>query len=324
MESSSRVRFGVLIAVAAASLLAVGCQTPPAAQSVPPGGRVIATTPPGTFVELETASGDLSQVVYEQGPYSQFYLANSGGSFVLSDESTGTRTTLPFPRSATKTGVSLAPDGRTMVFSSPDPSLQSGTVPRNCRDDNGFFQPLTPAYCAELYRYDIDTGAVQQLTGLDAPSTFHNIRPRVSADGSAVEFVVSSLVPESGSVEARLDLATGEVQELPDGHGLKWDRGDTVVRWTASLMRLTATDVATGQVTVLPTPLDALYESSAANGRYIVFSATGGRFLVDTVDATMRSIPGTWVDDTATHYAVVQNNVAPSGGGRVIVAPLTP
>lgn len=285
---------------------------------------MIANTPPGTFVELETASGDLSRLVYEQGSYSEFYAENSGGSYRLYDEATGTTTQLPFPRRAYETGVSLSADGRTLVFASPDPSLQDGAVPLNCRDYNGFFQPMTPTYCAELYRYDIDTGAVEQLTGLDSPSMLHNSRPRVSADGSTVDFTISSLVPESGSSEARLDLTTGEVEELPNDSILEWDRGDTIVSWTSYLFRLAATDVASGEVTLLPTPMYATYESSAANGRYIVFTGTGGHHLVDTVEATMRTIPGTWVDDTATDYVLVQNNVAPSGGGRVIVAPIDP
>lgn len=323
MGSRLRAGCGALAAVAA-SLVGVACQTPPAPQTLPAGGRVIVNTPPGTFVELETASGDLSRLVYEQGSYSEFFAENSGGSYRLYDDATGTTTALPFPRRAYETGVSLSADGRTLVFASPDPSLQEGPVALNCRDDNGLFQPMTPTYCAELYRYDIDTGAVQQLTGLDAPSMLHNTRPRVSADGSSVDFAISSLIPESGSSEARLDLATGEVVDLGTDSILEWDRGDTIVSWTSYLFRLAATDVASGEVTLLPTPLYATYESSAANGRYIVFSATGGRFLVDTVEATMRTIPGTWVDDTATEYVLVQNNVAPSGGGRVIVAPIDP
>lgn len=324
MRSTRRAGFGLLAVVAATCLIGVGCQTPPVGQAVPPGGRVIATTAPGSYIELETASGDLSRLVYEQGSYSQFFAENSGGSYQLYDEATGTTTQLPFPRRAYETGVSLSADGRTLVFASPDPSLQDGPVPLNCRDYNGFFQPMTPTYCTELYRYDIDTGAVQQMTGLDAPSNFHNSRPNVSADGSTVEFTISSLIPESGSALARLDLATGEIEELPYSHVLEWDRGDTIVSWTSYLFRLAATDVASGQVTLLPAPLNATYESSAANGRYIVFSGTGGRHLVDTVEVTMRTIPGTWVDDTATSSLLVQNNVAPSGGGRVIVAPLDP
>lgn len=325
MRSRSSRGITMLAVVAAASLIGVACQIPPSPQTLPPGARVIATTPARSYVEVETASGDLSRVVYEQGPFSDFFLSNSGGAFYLVDEASGTTTQLPFPRRGSQTGVGLSGDGQTLVFASPDPSLQEGPVPMNCRTDNGLFQPLTPTYCTELYLYDIDTGDVQQLTGLDAPSMFHYIRPRVSADGSTVDFTISPLIRESGSTGARLDLATGEIQALAPDAPLEWDRGDSIVQWTNYDFRLTATDVSSGEVTVLPTPLYATYVSSAANGRYIVFlSDTGGHYLVDTEEATMRPIPGTWVDDTATDYVLAQNNVAPSGGGRVLVAPIAP
>jgi Tol biopolymer transport system component len=320
MGSRSRVVFGVL--AIAAAVVAAGCQTPPTDQSVPPGGRVISTSPAGTFLEIEAASGDLSRVVYEQYAYAS---SSNGGSFHLYDEATGTTTPLPFPRRSPQTGVSISADGETIVFSSPDPSLQDGPVPMNCRDYTGTFQPLTPTYCAELYLYDPDTGTVRQLTGVDTPSTLNNSQPRVSADGSTVEFRISSLVPESGAAAGRLDLATGEIEELPWTHELVWDRGDTVVRWLSYLFRLTVTDVASGEVTVLATEDPLTYESSAGNGRYLVFTeATGRRRLVDTVEGTTRPVLGVWVDDTATEYVTVQNRVAPSGGGRVIIAPLDP
>ena len=93
MGSTFRSVFGVLATVVAASLVGVACQTPPASQTVPPGGRVIVTTPPGTYVELETASGDLARVVYKQGPWGQ-----STGSYQLYDDATGVTTQLPFSR----------------------------------------------------------------------------------------------------------------------------------------------------------------------------------------------------------------------------------
>ncbi len=323
MGPGLRAALSMTVVVTVVTLLGTACQEPPSDAAVPTGGRIIATTPPGTYVEIETASDDLSRVVYEQGPYTDYYLLRSGGSFHLIDESTGTTTRLPFPRRGGQTGVSLSADGTTLVFSSPDPTLQSGPVPMNCRDWHGLFQPLTPTYCAELYRYDPDTGEVEQLTGLDEPSPFHNVNPRLSADGSSVEFTISSLVPESGSIRGRLDLATGLVEELPASSVVTWDRGDTVVEWTPDLSRLTSTDVATGAVTRLPTPEPSELVSSSGNGRYVVLTAGNGwHHLVDTVEATTRVIPGTWVDDTASNYLMAQNNVAPDGRGRVINGPL--
>jgi len=318
-----RASLGMTAVVTVVTLLGSACQEPPSDRAVPTGARVIATTPPGTYVEIETASDDLSRVVYEQGPYRDYYMLDSGGSFHLIDETTGTTTELPFRRSSGKTGVGLSGDGTTLVFSSPDPALQSGPVPMNCRNWHGFFQPLTPTYCAELYRYDLDTGEVEQLTGLDEPSRFHNVRPKLSADGSTVEFTISSLVPESSSIGARLDLASGALEEFPESSVVRWDRGDTVVEWTSYLSLLTSTDVATGAVTRLPAPEQSELVSSSGNGRYVVFTAGNGwHHLVDTVEATTRVIPGTWVDHTASNYLLTQNNVAPDGRGRVIVGPL--
>ncbi len=323
MGQRRRASLGMTVAVTVVTLLGSACQEPPSDRAIPSGGRIIATTPAGTYIEIETASDDLSRVVYEQGQYGDYYTFDSGGSFHLIDEVTGTTTQLPFSRRSGKTSVGLSADGSTLVFSSPDPTLQSGPVPMNCRDSHGLFQPMTPAYCAELYRYDLDTGEVEQLTGLDEPSTRHHINPKLSADGSTAEITITSLVAEGSSRQGRLDLATGEIELLPSTSVITWDRGDTVVEWTYYAFRLTSTDVATGVVTRLPTPEPSELTSSSDNGRYVVLTAGNGwHHLVDTVDGTTRVIPGSWVDDTAQEYLLVQNNVAPDRRGRVIKGPL--
>ncbi len=311
---------GVL--AAGLAVVATACPPPPTGQQVPPGGRVVATSAQGTSLKIEDASDDLSRIVYGRAAQTTYDYSQDGGAYYLYDDAAGSTTELPFAREHA-TSVGISGDGATVVFSSPDPALQVGPTAVNCRRWNGLFLPLVPVYCAELYRYDPATGAVEQLTGLSGSSLWHNVDPEVSDDGSIVEYSVTSLVPESGSTSARMDIASGVVESLAYTPCCRWDRGDTIVMWDPSYQRLRSTDVATGQVTELLSLDGAELASSAANGRYVVLrDRVGAHHLVDTDTGDVRLIPGSWVDDVAETFAVVQSNVAPSGTNRLILAPL--
>lgn len=321
-----------LTAVVAVMLVAAACgplppdatipPPPPTDQPVPPGGEVIATSPWGTSLGVEAATSDLEHVVYGQSPVLQYDRHYLSGKYFFHDGTSGTTTELPFARELPYAGVDVAEDGTRIVFASPDPDLQVGPVEQNCRRDNGLFQPLTPIHCSELYLYETGSGEIRQLTGLDGSSSLHNIAPELASDGATVEFVEGSLLGEAGRSAARIDLDTGVVEELPWEYCCSWDRGDTIVRAGSGFV--TSTDVATGVSRTLPAPSPALYLSAADNGRWIVVhDGRGGNHLVDTELETYRQIPGSWVDDAAANQLVVQQNVAPTGGARLIVAPLS-
>lgn len=329
-RGSRRRRSAVLAAVALLAAVAVSCGPLPGSpkeQPLPPGATVLATSPPGTSLHVEAATGDLSRIVVGRGSSTQYDLMGSTGSYSLIDTASGATTPLPFTRLYGYTTVDVSGDGSTVVFSSPDPALQVGPVSANCFRVVGLFQPLVPMQCAELYRYDVATGQVDQLTGLSGSSTLHQVNPELSFDGSSVQFEVAALLPETGPSAARLDLVSGEVQEVPWEQCCRWERTDTTVVWDPSYMELTVTDVATGAQTVLPTPFPAEYVSSAGVGRFVVLDALSAPHrVIDTVDGTSRTVPGTgaWVDDTGSRYVTAQTNLAPRGDARVLIGPLDP
>jgi hypothetical protein len=215
-----------------------------------------------------------------------------------------------------------------VILASPDPALQVGPLAKNCRRYDNLFSPLVPIYCAELYRYDLETEELVQLTGLDGSSGMHHLRPRVLPDGRTVEFDYSPAIPETGSVRLRLDLETGEVTNAPGGICCTWVRDGYDVVWTEYGSRITKVAHPSGEETVVfhdPARYWALMWSSD-DGRFHVISAgspdtaTSYR-LIDVELETVKTVKTEWFSQDGSKYALVQRNVAPNGDDRLIIAP---
>jgi Tol biopolymer transport system component len=305
----------------------------PVEQSLPPGGRTIATGLPGAGMWIEDTDDDLSAVVYGQNYYTFPNQYPHGGRYWLYDDHAKASTLLPVREDplAGPSGVGVGPDGRWVVFASPDPDLQVGPVERNCVRFDGLFQPMPAIYCAELYRYDLASGELTQLTGLGGSSEFHHVDPDVSADGSSVQFMYGPAIPEAGMTERRLDLATGVVEDLPFAWCCTWQRGTDEVRWDEQTGVLTSTDLGTGEVTTLFGGGDAYWYLawSSDDGRFVVLSSAASPSrdifrLVDTDDGSVREVPSQWISQDGSHYALRQQNVAPTGDDRLVLGPVQP
>lgn len=331
--SGKRRRTAVTAALVGLVVLATACPPPggfPVEQAVPPGGRIVVQGLPNANMAIESINGDLSAVVYLQDYYTFPDQWSTGGRFWLYDDRTGASTLLPvrYERSEGPSGVSVSPDGRWVVFASPDPALQVGPTAMNCRRYDGFFQPMPPIYCAELYRYDLVTEELEQLTGLGGSSPYHHLSPTVLADGRTVEFEYGPGVPESGSWTKRLDLETGVIVDVPDEPCCTWvrDTYDVVwVEWTSTIRKV---DRATGEVTTLFTDDERYWARmwSSDDGRYHVFSAGSPETptvyrLIDAEEETVREVLSEWFSQDGSTFAVVQRNVAPTGDDRLVIAP---
>lgn len=307
---------------------ATACYPPggePTNQSVPPGGRVIVQGRPGSVVFIVDATRDLSRVVYAQHDITLGGPVN--GAYWHYDDVTKAINKLPVRYDVYFTSISLSPDGRSVVFSSIDPTLQAGPTSVNCQRDNGFLQPLTPMYCAELYRYDLDTASLQQLTGLGGSSTLHQLDPEVSDDGLGVDFIRTTGIAPTGSTYHRLDLTTGAVEDLPPSNCCTWNRGSHVVAWDGYSRSVTSTDAVTGEVTNLTGEMATWVEDVIDDGRFVVLneyvSDTKLNYhLLDTDSRTLRPVPSAWLSHDLSRYLLLQRNVLPSGDDRLVVAPL--
>ncbi len=327
-------RLAVTAAMVGLVVLATACPPPgsiPVEQAVPPGGRIVAQGLPSANMWIESVNGDLSAVVYGQDYYTFPDQHSRNGRYWLYDDRTGTSTVLPVRREPAEgpSGVGVSPDGRWVVFASPDPALQVGPVAMNCRRWDGLFLPMPPIYCAELYRYDLVTQQLVQLTGLAGSSLSHHVAPKVLADGRTVEFEYGPAIPESGMSTKRLDLETGTIVDDPSGICCTWARDTYDVVWTEHTSTIKKVDRASGAVTTLFTDDEDRSWArlwSSDDGRFHVFSHGGPETpdifrLIDAEEETVRVVLSQWFSQDGSTFALVQRNVAPTGDDRLVLAP---
>ena len=327
----ARTRTALAALVGTVVLVATACYPPsqnPTAQPIPPGGRVVATGPLLTEMWIEDATDDLSKIVYGQADF-VLSLDRLPHRFWVYDDETGTTTQVPVGR-AEYGQASLSPDGRSIVFASNDRTLQVGPTAVNCLKLGAFFDPDVPYVCNELYLFDLDSGEVRQLTGLDGSSEVNHTSPTFTADGQAIEF---QSVPQPQWAPTptyhRLDLATGEIEDsTPLATPTTWDRGTHVVTWDSATQTLTSQDTVTGDVDTLWDGSEPYsFRRAIADGRFIVLSYwKTDRLelfkLIDTDTGQVRSVSSPWISEDASKYAVVQLNVLPDATDRLIIAPL--
>ena len=316
--------------VLSAGLVAAACYPPsqtPTGQAIPPGGRVVATLPTLTHSVIEDATGDLSKILYAATPW-ELGAQNAPYRFWVYDDDTGTTTEIPV--GGYWGAAAISRDGRQVAFLSNDASKQVGPVAANCVE-RPLWQPEIYHVCHEVYVFDLTTDAVRQLTGLDGSSSVDHMRVRFTDDGSAL--YVESMTTGSWNglpiYRHSIDLATGVATEVPAEPPVeRWDRGTHEVVWDAGTGRLTSVEVGTGEETTLwSDPLAFSLRKAIDDGRFVVLSAWINDQvevfrLVDTDDGTITEIPSPWVSDGASHFAVLQQNVAPEGIDRLIIAPL--
>ena len=327
-----RARTAVFAAVAVAVVMvATACYPPsqtPTGQPIPPGGRVVATGPVLTVMWIEDATPDLSTIVYGRHPFLVVPGDPIPNSFWVYDDHTGRTTAVPVGGGESGSAA-IAPDGRSVVFSSNDPSLQIGPTALNCLYGQAPWSPGTPTVCSELYLFDLHTGLTRQLTGLDGSSPYGHFSPKFSSDGTAVDFLpLGGAVPQPYT-SRRLDLATGVISDSPPGPPCcAWDRGGKAVSWDGATGTLTSTDTTTGQVTTLWANADVFdLDRAIDNGRFVVLSRwvtdqTQVFRLIDTDTGSVREVSSPWIKKDGSTYAVAQQNVAPDGIDRLIIAPL--
>jgi len=311
------------IAMGAVALLASACYPPsqtPQPQSVPPGGRIVATTPALTELEVADANDDLSVVLFRRNDVLISVSDPIPYRFWVYDDVARTTTEMPMGR-AEWGAAALSPDARSVVFSSNDRSLQVGPVASNCRRGNPPWTPLTYVPCSELYLFDRDTGQVRQLTGLTGSSLADHADPRFTDDGTGVTYA-------SPDGRIRLDLTTGELSLAPVAPPCcTWDRGTRHVVWDPGRATLTSEDATTGVVTTLWSTLEPWsLEAAADDGRWVVLSRWETdqklvRRLVNTDTGVQRVVKTPWFSQDGSRYALVQLNVAPEGIDRLILAP---
>lgn len=314
------------MAVAAAALLATACYPPsqtPTDQPIPPGGQVVATGPILTEMWIDDATDDLSTILYSRAPWQLDGTIRTPYKFWVYDDDSGTTTEVPNGR-AEYGSATLAPDGRSVVFASNDPSIQVGPTAINCRTGQPPYgtPPYTYYYCSELYLFDLDTGETRQLTGLDGSSDHSHVAPAFTDDGTAVDV-------STGGRRQRLDLTTGEFTDTPaDPPCCEWDRGSHRVTWDSGTGTLTSQDTASGDTTTLWSHADVYgLEADVGDGRFVVLSRwvtdrTQVFRLVDTETGDVTEVPSRWISEDASRMAFVQLNVAPEAIDRLIVAPL--
>lgn len=327
----TRTRTAMAAVLGTIVVLATACYPPsqnPTDQAIPPGGRVVATGPLLTEMWIEDATADLSKIVYGQSDF-VLSLDRLPRRFWVYDDESGTTTQVPVGR-AEYGEASLSPDGRFVVFASNDRSLQVGPTAVNCVKLGYFFDPDVPYVCSELYLFDLETGEVRQLTGLDGSSVVNHVSPKFTADGQAIEFQrYPQRVWSPTPTYHRMDLATGDVQDAaPTPTPTSWNRGTHVVTWDAATMTLTSQDTATGEVATLWDEDEPFtFRDAIANGRYIVLSYWKTERLelfrlIDTDTGRVRTVPTPWISADGSRFAVVQLNVMPDATDRLIIAPL--
>lgn len=315
----------VAAAFAAAMLVATACYPPsqtPYGQAVPPGGRVVATLPALHTTVIFDVSDDVSSILYGTAP---FELGDPPPyRFWIYDDDTGTRTDVAIGNG---NPVAISPDERSVLFSSEDPALQVGPVAPNCPLVRPW-QPTQIRYCAELYLYDLGSGQIRQLTGLDGSSDTYNTPTGFSEDGSAIDFSRSTGGWAPTYTNHRLDLATGLIDdvELPTRDCCRWDRGTHEIDWDEASWTLTSKDVATGDVTTLFTDTEIWsLDHVRSEGRYLVLSRWVGQTevfkWVDTDTGVVRDVASRWISEDLSRFAVLQQNVAPDGIDRLVIAP---
>ena len=329
-----RVRASTAAIVLAVLAAATACYPPsqaPVGQSVPPGGRVVATSPTLTDMEIEGTTPDLATITYYVTQVDVNIITDPNVRLWVYDDHAGTST--PMPAGKTRyPEAEISPDGRAVVFSSSDKDIQVGPTAVNCwRGTGPTGPPYVAATCRELYLYDLDTGLTRQLTGLTGSSEVGASGLRFTADGSAIEYTASD-GRSTSPIYRRLDLTTGTIEDLgwpppPVARPTSWDRGDHVVAWDDQTGTLTSTDDATGDVTVLwSDPSIYALRTVGSDGRYIVVSNWENNRelfrLIDTDTGAIRVIKTPWVSDDGSRFALVQLNVAPDAIDRLILAPV--
>ena len=288
---------------------------------------MVATLPTLTHSRIEDATGDLSKIVYAATPW-ELGAEDAPYRFWVYDDDA--RTTIEVPVGGSYGAAAISRDGRQVAFVSNDTSKQVGPVAANCIE-RPMWQPEIAHVCHEVYVFDLTTHVVRQLTGLDGSSSIDHMRVRFTDDGS-------SLLVESRTTDTwnglpvyrhSIDLASGVATEVMwEVPVERWDRGTHEVVWSSASGTLTSVDAGTGEVTTLwDDPLVYSLRTVLDGGRFVVLSVwitdqTEVFRLVDTDDGTITEIPSQWVGDGATSFAVLQQNVAPDGIDRLIIAPL--
>ncbi|UDY35848.1 hypothetical protein [Dermatobacter hominis] len=302
------------LVVGAVTACQPGTSAPPPTVPLPAGATVVDISPPGGDLFLESEVGSPSVVLYDR-------LSGAGGDLWLYDDSTGTTEDLGLPFTAR---ASASNDGSVIVFSSADPTLQTGPLAANCKVQPAPFTPLQTAYCSELYLLDRTDGTTHPLTGVGGSSTVSSTSPIVSADGTTVTFWSGTGPVGPPPVRLVMDLATGAVSPAPPLEDPNsWDYGQLHLTWTYE-DGLVRTDTITGDVEQLAlggsnTPWDR-----SSDGRYVVMGSYADGFdLLDVVDGSTRAVPVPNVDDTATRYVGMLYVDAP-GADRLIVGDIPP
>jgi hypothetical protein len=330
---SARTAIAGLIG-ASVMMVTSACYPPsqtPTTQTIPPGGRVVATGPVLTEMWIEDVTDDLSTILYAREDVLVSITEPVPYRFWVYDDRSGTTTEVPVGRAEYGTAT-LAPDGRSVVFSSNDPSLQVGPTAQNCVHQHGPWQPDTYHICGELYLFELDTGLTRQLTGLGGWSLTDNTSPRFTDDATAVDFVGATSADPSSWGRHRLDLATGVISLSPPAPPCcQWLRGNREITWDdATGGTLTSTDMTSGVVLTLWQDVDVFgLLASIDNGRFIVVSrwVTDQQQLfklIDTDTGAARDVSSQWVSKDASRFAVVQRNVTPDATDRLIIARLAP
>ncbi len=328
-------RAGILAAAVVAALMAAACFPPsqtPSEQTVPPGGRVVVTLPSLHHSQIVGVSSDASSVLYSTA----LFLASPAPShYWVYDDETGTKTSVPVVGGDAE---AISPDGTKVVFSSRSPGLQVGPVAANCPLVQPW-QPTQDLICTELYLFDVTTGETRQLTGLEGSSDANHSMARFSPDGGSIYFarIPGSWAP-TGSHHT-MDLTTGVVEPAGINHPgydcCTWDRGTHVVahHTTSSAgvitTEVTSTDVDTGETTTFfSDPEPWAYVRTFGGGRYLLLSRWSNQYQlfrwIDLDTGTVRKVSTQWFSEDLSRMAVMQQNVAPDGIDRLILAPFAP
>lgn len=232
-------------------------------------------------------------------PDGRFYLDNSGGSSYRVDRTNGERTLIAAaadgtPADRSSTGQDITPDGRYVAFASYADNLVPGSS-----------SPCAPNLCENLFRKDVLTGAVLNVSGL-VPGWYPDAAWSMTDDGRYISFCAQRLdggAPPSVYVaDGSTSVAHAVNQDLMTGPVAQHTFGcDSAVAPDGSAVYIAGENASTGHTTQLwREPIDVQSEQITTASGVSFTEGTWGSFTVSGSGMPVPSYGATGIPEWAS------------------------